>query len=87
MVHHVHADGVAQWIICAIENRATSIDEVFNTGSEQAVTLKGYAEAVYRWFGKEPRIAYKPFEEWIVDLGLCREHARAYYPKLGSGLR
>lgn len=25
MVHHVHADDVAQWIICAIESRAASI--------------------------------------------------------------
>jgi nucleoside-diphosphate-sugar epimerase len=68
MVHHVHGDDVAQWIICAIENRSTSLGEVFNTVSEQAVTLKGYAETVYRWFGKEPRIAFKPFDEWILGL-------------------
>lgn len=78
MVHHVHADDVAQWIICAIENRAASVGEVFNTVSEQAVTLKGYAEAVYRWFGKEPRIAYKPFEEWILDLGEYAENTRGH---------
>jgi nucleoside-diphosphate-sugar epimerase len=68
MVHHVHADDVAQWIIRAIDNRAASIGEAFNTVSDQAVTLKGYAETVYRWFGKEPRIAFKPFEEWLLDL-------------------
>ncbi|WP_434722084.1 NAD-dependent epimerase/dehydratase family protein [Mesorhizobium sp. RIZ17] len=67
-LHHVHADDVAQWIIRAIENRAASIGEAFNTVSEQAVTLRGYAETVYRWFGKEPRIAFKPFDEWILDL-------------------
>lgn len=78
MVHHVHAGDVAQWIICAIENRAASIGEVFNTVSGQAVTLKGYAEAVYRWFGKEPRIAYKPFEEWILDLGEYAENTRGH---------
>lgn len=78
MVHHVHADDVAQWIICAIENRAASIGEVFNTVSEQALTLRGYAEAVYRWFGKEPRIAYKPFEEWILDLGDYAENTRGH---------
>jgi len=78
MVHHVHADDVAQWIICAIENRAASVGEVFNTVSGQAVTLKGYAEAVYRWFGKEPRIAYKPFEEWILDLGEYAENTRGH---------
>lgn len=78
MVHHVHAGDVAQWIICAIENRAASVGEVFNTVSGQAVTLKGYAEAVYRWFGKEPRISYKPFEEWILDLGEYAENTRGH---------
>lgn len=67
MVHHVHADDVAQWIIRAIENRAATIGEVFNTVSDQAVTLKGYAETVYRWFGHEPKLAFKPFEEWLLD--------------------
>lgn len=78
MVHHVHAVDVAHWIICAIENRAASIGEVFNTVSAQAVTLKGFAEAVYRWFGKEPRISFKPFEEWILDLGDDAENTRGH---------
>ncbi len=68
MVHHVHADEVAQWIICAIESRAASIGEIFNTVSDQALTLKGYAETVYRWFDRELHIAFKPFEEWLLDL-------------------
>jgi nucleoside-diphosphate-sugar epimerase len=67
-VHHVHADDVAQWIIRAIENRAASVGEVFNTVSEQAVNLRGYAETVYRWFGHEPRLAFRPFDEWILGL-------------------
>jgi len=45
MLHHVHADDVAQWIMCAIEHRAASLGEVFNTVSAQALTLRGYAEA------------------------------------------
>jgi nucleoside-diphosphate-sugar epimerase len=67
-VHHVHADDVAQWIIRAIENRGASVGEAFNTVSEQAVNLRGYAETVYRWFGKEPRLAFRPFDEWILKL-------------------
>ena len=73
MVHHVHADDVAQWIIRAIENRAATVGEVFNTVSAQALTLKGYAETLYRWFGREPRLAFKPFDAWLLDLP---EHAR-----------
>lgn len=77
-VHHVHAVDVAQWIILAIENRAASIGEVFNTVSEQAVNLRGYAERVYRWFGKEPRISFRPFDEWILDLGEWAENTRGH---------
>lgn len=68
MLHHVHADDVAQWVVRAIEHRSASIGEAFNTVSEQAVTMRGYAETVYRWFGREPRLAFKPFDEWILDL-------------------
>lgn len=67
-LHHVHADDVAQWIICAMDNRSASIGQVFNTVSGQALTMRGYAEAMYQWFGKEPRLAFKPFDEWILDL-------------------
>jgi nucleoside-diphosphate-sugar epimerase len=64
MLHHVHAEDVAQWIICAIEQRAASIGEVFNTVSSHALTLRGYAEAMYRWFEQEPRLSFAPFDEW-----------------------
>jgi nucleoside-diphosphate-sugar epimerase len=77
-VHHVHADDVAQWIICAIENRTASVGEVFNTVSAQAVSLRGYAETVYRWFGQEPRLAFKPAEEWLAGLGAWAEATRGH---------
>lgn len=68
MVHHVHADDVAQWIICAIEHRAASIGEVFNTVSSHALTLRGYAEAIYRYFGQESRLSFAPFDQWKLGL-------------------
>jgi nucleoside-diphosphate-sugar epimerase len=75
MLHHVHADDVAQWIICAIEHRAASVGEVFNTVSSQALTLRGYAEAMYRWFGHEPRLSFAPFDQW--KLGLDKKDAES----------
>jgi len=68
LLHHVHADDVAQWITRAIEHRSATIGEVFNTVSEQAVTMRGYAETVYQWFGKTPRLAFRPFDEWMLNL-------------------
>ena len=63
-VHHVHAEDVAQMVLRAINNRAEALGEAFNTVSAQAVNLRGYAEAMYRWFGHEPNLAYLPFEDW-----------------------
>jgi nucleoside-diphosphate-sugar epimerase len=63
-VHHVHADDVAQMVMRAIANWGNAVGEAFNTVSPQALNLRGYAEAMYRWFGKEPKLTYLPFEEW-----------------------
>jgi nucleoside-diphosphate-sugar epimerase len=73
MLHHVHADDVAQWIICAIGQRAASIGEVFNTVSSHALTLRGYAEAMYKWFEQEPRLSFAAFDQW--KLGLTKSEA------------
>jgi nucleoside-diphosphate-sugar epimerase len=75
MLHHVHADDVAQWIICAIEQRPASIGEVFNTVSSHALTLRGYAEAMYRWFEQEPKLSFAPFDQW--KRGLTEDDAHS----------
>ena len=63
-VHHVHADDVAQAFCRAMDNRSTAAGESFNVVSPAAVTLRGYAEAMAQWFGKEPDLAFLPWEEW-----------------------
>lgn len=63
-VHHVHADDVAQAFMNAIENRQNSIGESFHVVSEQALTLRGFANAVAGWFGQEAKIRFLPWEEW-----------------------
>jgi nucleoside-diphosphate-sugar epimerase len=65
-VHHVHADDVAQIIIGAMRNRSAAIGESFHAVSPGAVTLRGYAEAMYRWFGHEPVLSFAPYAEWAV---------------------
>ena len=66
-VHHVHADDVAQLILRAILHRAAAVGEAFNAVSPQALNLRGYAEAMYRWFGHEPSLRFQPFDEWKAD--------------------
>jgi nucleoside-diphosphate-sugar epimerase len=63
-VHHVHAADVAQVAFRAIANRDTAVGQAFNAVSAQALNLRGYAEAMFRWFGHEPAITYQPFEQW-----------------------
>lgn len=66
-VHHVHADDVAQVIVRAIDNRSASVGESFHAVSGAALTLRGYAEAMYRWFGHQPRLRYLPFDVWAAE--------------------
>ena len=63
-VHHVHADDVAQMVMRAITARGQAVGEAFNAVSPQAVNLRGYAEHMYRWFGKVPHLTFMPFAQW-----------------------
>ncbi|HEY4200243.1 MAG TPA: NAD-dependent epimerase/dehydratase family protein [Devosiaceae bacterium] len=74
-VHHVHADDVAQMFMRAIANWSGSVGEAFHTVSPQAITLRGYAEAAYGWFGQTPQLRYLPWEEWKASRS--PEEARA----------
>lgn len=76
-VHHVHADDVAQVIVRAIDNRSVAVGESFHAVSDAAVTLRGYAEAMYRWFGHQPKLSFAPFEEWARHQG--KQEAEATY--------
>jgi nucleoside-diphosphate-sugar epimerase len=63
-VHHVHADDVAQAFMKAIECRQSAMGESFHVVSEQALTLRGFAMAMARWFGQEANLSFLPWEEW-----------------------
>jgi nucleoside-diphosphate-sugar epimerase len=64
LLHHVHADDVAQAFECALERRTESIGEAFHVAGPSAVTLLGYARAVAGWFDREPRLKFEPWAEW-----------------------
>jgi nucleoside-diphosphate-sugar epimerase len=63
-LHHVHADDVSQMILLAMGNRSASLGEAFNVVSAKALNLRGYAEAMFRWFGFEPKLRFEHFEKW-----------------------
>ncbi len=61
---HVHADDVAQSFMRALECRSVALGESFHVVSPAALTLRGYAERMAAWFGREPRLRFLPFDEW-----------------------
>ena len=74
-LHHVHADDVAQAFERAIENWNAAIGESFHVVSPKALTLRGYAERVAGWFGREAELSYLGWEEWKETV--AEEDARA----------
>jgi nucleoside-diphosphate-sugar epimerase len=63
-VHHVHAADVAQAFCQAMICWSSSVGENFHTVSSAALTLRGYAESLYAWFGHPPKLEYLPWEVW-----------------------
>lgn len=67
-IHHVHAEDVAQVLHRAIDRWSASVGEAFNAVSPAALTLKGYAEAMFRWHGHDPQLSFLPFEQWKASV-------------------
>lgn len=63
-VHHIHADDIASLAILAMTNWSVAVGEAFHAVSPGAVTLRYYAEAMYRWFGHEPALSFHSWNEW-----------------------
>jgi nucleoside-diphosphate-sugar epimerase len=67
-LHHVHADDVAQAFELALNRWSAAVGESFHVTSPRALTVRGYAEAVAGWFGREPRLRFLPYEDWARDV-------------------
>lgn len=67
-LHHVHVDDVAQAFVRAIENQQNAFGESFHVVSEQALTLRGYAIAVAKWFDREANLSFQPWEICKKDM-------------------
>lgn len=65
-VHHVHADDVAQVIVRAMDSHGAAVGESFHAVSSGALTLRGYAEAMFRYFGHQPNLDFQPFDNWAA---------------------
>jgi len=74
VLHHVHADDVAQAFERAL-TRPAAIGSSFHVVSEQAMTMRGLAVGVAAWFGREPVLEFVGWPEFERLAGA--EHATA----------
>ena len=72
VLHHVHADDVAQAFERAL-TRPAAIGSSFHVVAEQAMTLRGLAAGVAAWFGREPVLDLVEWPEYERRVGA--EHA------------
>lgn len=63
-LHHVHADDVARLFMACLAHWSAAVGQSFHAVSPAALTLRGYAEAAARWFGREAKLTFLPWEAW-----------------------
>jgi nucleoside-diphosphate-sugar epimerase len=78
VLHHVHADDVAQAFELAL-SRPAAIGASFHVTAEQAMTQRGLAAGVAAWFGREPVLDFTSWDEFTRRAGpehaaVTREH-------------
>ena len=64
LMHHVHADDVAQTFALAIEHRDAAAGEAFNVVAPSALTVRGYLDIAAGWFGQTPSTRSVTWEEF-----------------------
>jgi nucleoside-diphosphate-sugar epimerase len=78
VLHHVHADDVAQAFELAL-TRPQAIGSSLHVVAEQAMTLRGLCRGAAAWWGREPVLEYVSWDEFTARVGerhagTTREH-------------
>ena len=80
LMHHVHADDVAQAFEKAIARREAATGEDFNIVAPTALTVRGYADIAAAWFGHAAVLETVPWDRFRENTS--REHADASWNHL-----
>lgn len=80
LMHHVHADDVAQAFDRAIEHRDAAAGEDFAIVAPAALTVRGYAHAAAGWFGQTASLEPVTWEQFRQTT--TPEHAEASWDHL-----
>ena len=80
VMHHVHADDVAQAFEKAIAHRDAAAGEDFNVVAPTALNVRGYADIAASWFGQTARLGTVTWEQFRQST--TPEHAEASWEHL-----
>jgi nucleoside-diphosphate-sugar epimerase len=83
VLHHVHADDVAQAFERAL-TRPAAIGASFHVVAEQAMTLRGLAHGAAAWWGREPKLEFVDWAEFERRVGAG--HAEATRAHVGRSI-
>jgi nucleoside-diphosphate-sugar epimerase len=64
LMHHVHADDVAQAFQLAVEHREAAAGESFNVVAPSALTARGFLQIAAGWFGQPARTRSVSWDEF-----------------------
>jgi len=64
LMHHVHADDVAQAFELALARPEAAGGQLFHTVAAKALTVRGYLQVAAGWFGREPVLRHVSWEEY-----------------------
>ena len=84
-LHPVHAEDVAQLFVAALNHRTQALGENFYAVSEDSLTLYGYAMAMYRFFGQEPKVSFLSWDKWCEHIADEKQTKVAYLHLARSG--
>ena len=78
-LQHVHASDVAQAFALAVSHPAQAMGNAFHVAAREPVTMRDYAVQAARWFGREAKLEFAPFDEWAAtvsedDAKITRDH-------------
>jgi nucleoside-diphosphate-sugar epimerase len=63
-VHHVHVEDVASAFVQAVGRRTEAVGESFHVVSAAALTLRGFAEAMFKFYKQPIQLQFLPYEVW-----------------------
>jgi nucleoside-diphosphate-sugar epimerase len=64
LMHHVHADDVAQAFALAVERRSEAAGQAFSITAASALNVRGFATIAAGWFGREVSLRSVSWEEF-----------------------